>query len=529
MLLLLVGVAAGGRAGELTGVVYDDANANGRRDAGEAGLPGVVVWHRADLARTGPDGRYSLPPTDDDPVDRGGPSFVAVVVPDGRAADVAYRDAAEGGGDFALRPAPGGDGFFFVQVSDVHAYDRAADFLAWSTPGIPFWVPRSAAMWLARTRLGRFYPELSDEALDAGLRAALEASSGRDASALAGSALLAAFLREFERPGSDLGAVPEAIRAALGEVAALRPSFVVSTGDLVLEGNRATPAVAERWLAFYRQVTRATGIPFYDTIGNNEIVGIQNDDVSRLDPDYGTGLWRRVQGPTHYAWERGGFHFVALDTHRPTPGFWDERAWSFVSMRPETRRWLDRDLALHAGDRTLVVFNHEPFVLDPTWPFDDPDQIASDDGLFAKHGVRYALCGHTHRNGRGRTGRTEHVTTGALSGFRWLLPADVHERGYRLWYARAGRLYGAWKRIGEPVLALAEPAAEPDTVVVVAADRAGPFASVELRQAGAPIALERWGDYFARASWDPAGGALELVGRRADGTAETAALRPPAP
>ncbi len=56
--------------GETTarGVVYEDANRNGRRDAGEAGLAGVRVSNGRDVVTTDEQGRYSVGVDDDDAV-----------------------------------------------------------------------------------------------------------------------------------------------------------------------------------------------------------------------------------------------------------------------------------------------------------------------------------------------------------------------------------------------------------------------------------------------------------------------------
>jgi hypothetical protein len=518
-LAALAGAAAAAEPESLAGVVFEDLDGDGRRGAGEPGVAGVAVSNGLDVAHSDAEGRFALPALE-------AGAFVFLTRPSGFDAPVWFHAAAQGGGDFALRRRAGAERtLFFVQISDMHAYDRSEDFFEWSAPDTPAWLPRGVFTWVARWLLRRGYPERSAAEIDAELRSALAASTGEDASDLAGGELLEAYLAEFERPGSALGAVAGAIRGAARELAALRPAFLVSTGDLVLEGNTAPSEVVSRWLAFYREALGPAG-ERYDTIGNNELVGILDSAVSPEHPDYGDGLWRRSLGPTYYSFDRGQFHFVALDTHRPAPALFDAGAWSLVSMREPVREWLARDLALHAG-RTLVVLNHEPFRSDPSWPFEY--EPAADEGLFARHGVRYVLAGHLHLNGVVREGAIDHVTTGALSGFRWLLPPGLHERGYRLWIGRDGRLFGAWKRTGEPVLARAEPAAEPGELVVVAADRAGPFAALELAQAGEPLAFERWGDYFAYARVDAARGPVAVRALREDGSAETTELSLPAP
>ena len=138
--------------------------------------------------------------------------------------------------------------------------------------------------------------------------------------------------------------------------------------------------------------------------------------------------------------------------------------------------------------------------------------------VLARHGVEYALTGHAHLNGLGLQRGTTHIQTGALSGLFWLLPTDLFPRGYRLVYARDGRLHTAWKDLGKPVLGLAEPRAAGGHVVAVAADRAGPFRSVRLELDGQPVAHERWGDYFLHARVDAAAAPrLVVIGIRENG------------
>ena len=61
-----------------SGTVYADANGNGRRDAGETGIPDVSVTNGVDVVRTQADGNYQLPIGDD--------NIIAVIKPSGYAA-----------------------------------------------------------------------------------------------------------------------------------------------------------------------------------------------------------------------------------------------------------------------------------------------------------------------------------------------------------------------------------------------------------------------------------------------------------
>ncbi len=444
----------------------------------------------------------------------------------------APRAAAAADPSLAEADAPP-DGISFVHVSDVHAWNEPDDFGDYSMP-IPAWLPAPVANWLILWQLARYHPTLDRAGIAAAFRRELVARGVAGADRLGDLAVFSVWAEELRRPGSELGRAAEQTLAALAEIAALRPDFVVSTGDLVLEGNAAPPEVMERWLRFYRDATSATGIPFHHTIGNNEIAGIARDDFPTDDPRFAKGAFRALFGPTWFSFDHGSFHFVALDTHAPEPGARDPRAWSFSRMPEEERAWLDADLARSRG-RSVVALNHEPFAADPRWKFADALEPADDDGLFAKHAVAYALTGHVHWNGFVRVGATTHVTTGALSGLRWAAPESVTPRGYRLfWGTPDGALYSAWKETGQPLLDLVQPSSDSQRytnpgadlarpaaqggairIVAVAADARGPFATVRLLQEGEVLPVERWGAYFFAASVAP--GEVDLVAADADG------------
>lgn len=499
------------------GEVFLDADGDGARGPGEPGMAGVAVHRGFEVAVTDAGGRYVLPGAAEA---RGASDdhFVQITRPDGFACEHWYRPVDGGEIDFALvpgEPAPG-DGFTFVQLSDAHVFDRAEDFIRFSSGPREWWLPeivRSAYMLYIARRIAQ--PAFTDD-LIGGLRASLAEELGdEEAQSLWSVELPGALLAELSRSGSRLSRVETPIREAFDELRALAPDFAISTGDLVLESNTASPEAVERWMRFYRELTSDLGFPVYDTIGNNEIAGFNNDDFATDDPRYGKGLFHRFFGPSHYSFDRGRFHFVALDTHSRLRPVGDPRAWTFQVPEPGFWSWLDRDLE-RSGDRVPVLLNHEPFVYDPRWHFDEDDFDAIDDrGRLARHRVAAVLSGHIHRNGLVVEGGTTHVTTGALSGFRWVLPAHLFHRGYRLFHAREEKLYSAWKRLGQPVVAFIEPPGDPAhvpasagtgsgrdagrRVVAVAADARGPFPGVRILLDGTPLPLERWGPYFVSA------------------------------
>jgi predicted MPP superfamily phosphohydrolase len=96
----------------VTGVVFEDANGNAQRDAGERGLGGVAVSNQREAVRTAADGSYSLP--------RGPYGIVFVSVPDGYSAVGDFWRASAGTTDFPLNAREATSSFTFIHASDTH-------------------------------------------------------------------------------------------------------------------------------------------------------------------------------------------------------------------------------------------------------------------------------------------------------------------------------------------------------------------------------------------------------------------------
>ena len=117
MLVLAAGMLPGAQApAPVAGVVFEDANGNGRRDPGERGVAGVAVSNQHDVVESGRDGAYRL----------AGPGYgvVFVSVPnDHRAAGPFWKAVPASGGaavDFALTARPAPTAFTFIHASDPH-------------------------------------------------------------------------------------------------------------------------------------------------------------------------------------------------------------------------------------------------------------------------------------------------------------------------------------------------------------------------------------------------------------------------
>ena len=103
------------------GVVFEDVNKNGSREAGEPGIAGVVVSNQVDCVATGNDGTYEVD------MERGyGIVFVSVPATHravGSFWETVDREDAKSV-DFALAPASAEEEFSFIHASDTHLSDK---------------------------------------------------------------------------------------------------------------------------------------------------------------------------------------------------------------------------------------------------------------------------------------------------------------------------------------------------------------------------------------------------------------------
>ncbi len=101
----------------VSGTVYADRNGNGRRDAGEPGLPGVAVSDQDQVGVTDARGAYRIPAS-------GRSHLVFVSVPDGFRSRARFYRALDSTGtqvtDFPLVPTTHGPTMTFIHASDTH-------------------------------------------------------------------------------------------------------------------------------------------------------------------------------------------------------------------------------------------------------------------------------------------------------------------------------------------------------------------------------------------------------------------------
>ncbi|MGY1520212.1 calcineurin-like phosphoesterase C-terminal domain-containing protein [Luteimonas sp. A482] len=119
-LLLIVAMSVASAWACDRGVVFEDVDGDGRRDAGEPALPGVRVSNGVEIVSSDVEGRWRLPPRADAPVFVIKPAGYAVASgPDGLPGF--WRATGDASCDFALRPHDEPQGLKVIVSSDPQA------------------------------------------------------------------------------------------------------------------------------------------------------------------------------------------------------------------------------------------------------------------------------------------------------------------------------------------------------------------------------------------------------------------------
>ncbi|QJD85459.1 metallophosphoesterase family protein [Cohnella herbarum] len=107
-------------------------------------------------------------------------------------------------------------------------------------------------------------------------------------------------------------AIEGVFEKALGLLADLKPSFIISVGDLIEGYWRDPKPVHEEWDEIDAKI-EATGVPFFQVVGNHDY---SNEMMQ--------GVWRARKGFEYYAFRMNDVLFLVVNTEEPPSEFSDE-------------------------------------------------------------------------------------------------------------------------------------------------------------------------------------------------------------
>lgn len=243
---------------------------------------------------------------------------------------------------------------------------------------------------------------------------------------------------------TDIHVQPE-LKAAEGLAACLRhvqsqadkPDLILNTGDCIMDSMKKDRARTELQWQVWNSVWRAeNALPVEHGIGNHDIWGW---DKKRSKTSSEEGKWgkqfaldRLGLAKPYRSFDRGGWHFVVLDSVQPFKDGYTAK------LDDEQFTWLLSDLASVNPSTPVLVMSHIPiFSITPVFELKadagetpaDPTCIGRASmhadyrkikDLFKKHpNVRCAISGHIHLVDRVDYLGVTYLCGGAVSGNWW--------------------------------------------------------------------------------------------------------------
>ena len=168
---------------------------------------------------------------------------------------------------------------------------------------------------------------------------------------------------------------PRVTHRMFAELRALRPAFVLYTGDFMW-GYGAGRQEMLNEIDRFRALADTTGVPLYNVPGNHEM----QSDPRAIE------LLRERGHDLYGSFSIGPWHFIGLNT--------DEFCLE-GRIHGEQLEWLRGDLAAHRDATGIFVFMHRPMYSWFQGDFNPDDQEALRE-LFAEHPVKAVFAAHDH-------------------------------------------------------------------------------------------------------------------------------------
>jgi len=170
-----------------------------------------------------------------------------------------------------------------------------------------------------------------------------------------------------------------------------RPDFVVFTGDLTHTTD--DEGVRRDRMAEFRDIVSGLQVKTIHFMPGEHDAALDRGDT-----------YQRFFGPTHYAFDHKGLHFVVLD-NVSDPG---------ATVGEAQLDWLKNDIARVPEERAVVVLTHRPlFDLYPQWDWSTRDGAAVLDVLARRRKVT-VFYGHIHQEHHFQTGAIAHHAAKSL-------------------------------------------------------------------------------------------------------------------
>lgn len=230
----------------------------------------------------------------------------------------------------------------------------------------------------------------------------------------------------------------EGFKQAIQKVNELKPDFVITGGDLIMDALEQSYGRADTLYNLYLKTCEQFTMPVYNTMGNHEIFGIyEKSNVPKDHPEYGEKMFDNRIGKRYYSFDFNGWHFIILDSVE------DTEEDSYIGMIDKDQiKWLKEDISILDKSMPIVISTHIPFISSfmqvnygSLKPNEENTVITNSLEvltLFEEYNLTLVLQGHLHYLEDIYTQGTHFITGGAVSSRWWEGKNNGLEEGFLL-------------------------------------------------------------------------------------------------
>jgi len=232
----------------------------------------------------------------------------------------------------------------------------------------------------------------------------------------------------------------EGFKLAIDSVNKLKPDFVITGGDLIMDALEANYGRADSLYQLYMKTIKNVEVPVYNTLGNHEVFAwYKGSGADTLHPEKGKTMFQNRLGKTYYSFDHKGWHFLILDSVEEAED--DEGYVGGISQ--DQLEWIKEDLSKIQKDVPICVSVHIPVLTIMTQIYYGGTNKPIGKGLaitnfkdllelFDEHNLKLVLQGHTHILEDIYIDGIHYLTSGAVSGRWWTGDLEGCEEGFLL-------------------------------------------------------------------------------------------------
>ncbi len=238
---------------------------------------------------------------------------------------------------------------------------------------------------------------------------------------------------------------PEGFKMAIAKVNELKPDFVITGGDLVMDVLAQPIGRADTLYNLYLETIKDFNMPVHNTIGNHEVFGyMEQSGVDSSHPLYGDKMYEERLGKRYYVFEFNGWRFYILDSiDEWKTGDNDLKEGGYYGYVDEEQiAWLKKDLAGVDPETPIAISVHIPFITVFTQLTEGSTTANSNSVVITNskevlqlsdgYNLKLVLQGHLHAYEDIFVKGTHFITGGAVSGRWWRGPNRGTEEGFMM-------------------------------------------------------------------------------------------------